>query len=298
MMINTVYCVVFLCITTAIILISGLDKEIRAEVQRSKKAGLMKMRKRTIFSKLASLEKKRRLLISQVKMPPLVYWLMTGLGAVAGAVIGYLFFSSSIFVITVGILGALSPQLYISFKQTQVKNADIEKLLSSMMILSNSYIVTEDFLKSVQDNIDVLEYPVPFRDFLTYVSMINSNIKTGLRRLENQVDNAFFTQWIDILVMAQDDRSLKYVTMSVVDAMNDLHQAQRESDTAMFSIWREYFTVLILIFTAPMIFRILMKNAFAVLVTSLPGQVLLILLLVAVVYSIVKAVKLNRPLLI
>ena len=86
--------------------------------------------------------------------------------------------------------------------------------------------------------------------------------------------------------------------MSVVDAMNDVHQAQRESDTAMYAIWREYFTVLALIFSAPLIFRVLMKDAFAVLTTTLPGQALLVLLLAAVVYSLIQAVKLNRPLLV
>jgi hypothetical protein len=79
--------------------------------------------------------------------------------------------------------------------------------------------------------------------------------------------------------------------------MNDVHQAQHESDTAMYAIWREYFTVLILIFAAPLIFRVLMKPAYTVLVTTLPGQALLVLLLAAVVYSLIKAVRLNKPLL-
>jgi len=187
--------------------------------------------------------------------------------------------------------------LYLNFKQTIERSTHVEKLLSSMMILSNSYIVTEDFLKSVHDNVNVLEYPAPFQDFLTYVSLIDSNTKTGLRRMENQVDNIYFSQWIDVLIMAQDDRSLKFVTMSVVDAMNDVHLAQREADTAMFSIWREYFTVLILIFSAPIIFRIMMKQAYVILISTLPGQALLLLLLASVVYSLIKAVQLNKPLL-
>lgn len=41
---------------------------------------------------------------------------------------------------------------------------------------------------------------------------------------------------------------MKTVTMSVVDAMNDVHQVQMEADTAMYAIWHEYFTVLALIF--------------------------------------------------
>jgi len=281
----------------AIYLISGLDEQIAAERRRGKKAGALKLQKRTLLTKLARLEHERRRLVEQVKLPNPVYWLLTVLGAVGGAIIGKFFFYNAFFTVAVGILGALSPRLYLNFKLTQSKSQRVEKLQASMMLLSNSYIVTEDFLKSVQDNIDVLEYPAPFRDFLTYVSMIDGNIKTGLRRMELQVDNPYFSQWIDVLVMAQDDRSLKTVTMSVVDAMNDVHQAQMEADTAMYAIWREYFTVLALIFAAPVIFRVLMKSAYLILVTTLPGQALLVLLVSAVVYSLIQAVKLNRPLL-
>ncbi|MPM08129.1 hypothetical protein SDC9_54441 [bioreactor metagenome] len=292
-----IYLVVFLLLTMAIFLITGLNEGIAAERRHEKKAGAMRIKKQSVFSKLAHLEQKRRLLVSQAKLPRPIYWLLTCFGALCGAVIGKLFFSITFFAVTIGILGALSPLLFLSFKLTSTQSQRMEKLHASMLILSNSYIVTEDFLQSVQDNIDVLEYPDPFRDFLAYVSLIDSNIKTGLRRMENQVDNPYFTQWINVLIMAQDDRSLKYVTMSVVDAMNDVRQAQRESDTAMYSIWREYLTVLSLIFSAPLIFRVLMKNAYTVLVTTLPGQLLLVLLLTTVVFSLVKAYRLNKPLL-
>ncbi len=83
------------------------------------------------------------------------------------------------FAVIVGILGALSPQLYLRFKLTQTKSQRVEKLHSSMLILSNSYIVTEDFIQSVRDNLGVLEYPAPFRDFITYTNYINSSVKTA-----------------------------------------------------------------------------------------------------------------------
>ncbi|MDD3231067.1 MAG: hypothetical protein PHE09_17910 [Oscillospiraceae bacterium] len=296
--INLIYSAVFLLLTAATFLISGLNEGVAAELRRGRKARAMKLKKQTPFTKLVRLEQKRRLLISQAKMPKPVYWLLTGLGAVCGVTIGKVIFHETFFAIAIGVLCAFGPLFYLSYKLTQAKSQRMEKLQSSMMILSNSYIVTEDFLKSVQDNVDLLEYPAPFRDFLTYVNLIDGSIKTGLRRMELQVENIYFSQWIDVLILAQDDRSLKFVTMSVVDAMNDLHQAQREADTAMYAIWREYFTVLILIFAVPMIFRVLMKPAYLVLVKTLPGQALLVLLLAAVVYSLVKAVHLNKPLLV
>lgn len=292
---------VFLLLATAILLICGVGKSISLGLKQRKakqeKVAEMKVRKGTFLSMLSHLNGKRKLLIAQVQMPLQTYYLLTGLCIVTGAAVGKVFFQETLFAVITAVLGAFAPLLYLNIKQTMTKSARIEKLKSSMMILSSSYIVTEDFLKSVQDNINLLEYPTPFRDFLTYVSYIDSNIKTGLRRMENQVDNVYFSQWIDVLIMAQDDRNLKYVTMSVMDAMNDVQQAQLEADTAMFSVWREYLTVLALIFSAPLIFRILMAPAYQILVSTVLGKVLLMLLLVAVVYSLIKAARLNKPLL-
>ena len=296
--ISLIYLIVFILTAVSMFLIGSLFKGIAYELRRGRKAGAFKFRKRTFLTRLSRLERKRQLLIAQVKIPKALYWIMTGFGAIGGAVIGKVFFHETFLAVIVGILGTLGPLLYLSFKLTQTQSQRVEKLQSSMMILSNSYIVTGDIIKSVEDNVDLIEYPEPFRDFLTYVTLINGNINTGLRRMENQVDNIYFSQWIDVLIMAQDDRNLKYVTMSVVDAMNDMHQAQREADTAMYAIWREYFTVLILIFSAPLIFRILMKPAYLILVTTFPGQALLVLLLAAVVFSLIKAVRLNKSLLI
>lgn len=296
--ITLTYIAVFLLLSAAIFLVGSLDEKIVAELRRGKKAGTMRLHKQPLFSRLARLEREQRQMVEQIDMPAPVYWLLTILGTVGGAVIGKILFAHMFFAVVIGALGVLSPQLYLRFKLTQTKSRRIEKLHSSMMILSNSYIVTEDFIKSVRDNFDALEYPAPFRDFLTYTSYIDNSVKTGLRRMEAQVSNDYFTQWVNVLIMAQDDRSMKYVTISVVDAMNDVRQAQRESDTAMYAIWREYFTVLALIFAAPLIFRVLMKNAYTVLVTTLPGQALLMLLLAAVVLSLVRAYRLNKPLLI
>ena len=295
--INLIYLAVFLLVDAAIFLVGGLDEKIAAELRRGRKAGEMKLRKQTLFTMLARLERERRRLVREGNMPPAVYWLLTVLGAGGGAAVGKLLFSHMFFAVIVGVLGALSPQLFLRIKLTQAKSQRVEKLHSSMLIISNSYIVTEDFLQSVRDNLSVLEYPAPFRDFMTYTNYIDGSVKTGLRRMEAQVGNDYFSQWVNVLILAQDDRNMKYVPMSVVDAMADVRQAQRESDTAMYAIWREYFTVLSLIFAAPLIFRVLMRDAYTVLVTTLPGQFLLLLLLAAVVFSLVKAYRLNKPLL-
>ena len=296
-----VYLTVFLLLETVSILALGLGESFGqamalAKKINGKKKDLLKP-KNSLSRRLSKLNRKRKDLVVQVQMSEYTYRLMTIAGIIAGGAIGKLVFKSMAFVVLIGGLGAAAPLLYLSFKDTKTRSSRMEKLRSTMMILSGSYIVTEDFLKTVQDNLELLEYPKPFQDFLTYCNYIDGNIKVALRRLEAQVNNSYFSQWIDVLVMAQDDRQLKYVTMSVVDSMNDVAQAQMESDTAIYAVWREYFMVLALIFAAPLIFKILMPMAYELLVTSFVGQGLFVLLLAAVVFSLARALKLNKPIL-
>ena len=148
----------------------------------------------------------------------------------------------------------------------------------------------------MQENLDNLSYKAPFQAFLTYVTYMDSDVRRGLRRMEEQVGNPYFSQWIDALVMAQDDRSLKYVCVSVVDSMHDVITAQQESDAAMFAVWRDYLLTLVLIFSVPLVFRFLMVEAYVTLTTSVVGQGLFLLLLAAVIYSVLRALKINTPL--
>ncbi len=288
-------------LATVIVMTMGLNEDfdkflVLARTEKAKKKAMRKP-KNSLSRKIRALNRRRKVLIVQAEMPENIYRLMTVACIFAGVFLGKAIFNSLVFMLLLGALGSFAPLIYLSFLRTKNRNSRIEKLRSSMMILSSSYIVTEDFLKSVQDNIELLEYPKPFRDFLTYCRYIDGNTKIALRRLENHVCNSYFSQWIDVLIMAQDDRSLKYVTMSVVEAMNDVAQAQMESDTAIYAVWREYFMVLALIFSAPLIFKVLMPSAYEILTTSFIGQGFFVLLIIAVVFSLVRALKLNKPIL-
>ncbi|MBR2895340.1 MAG: hypothetical protein IKC03_06755 [Oscillospiraceae bacterium] len=165
-----------------------------------------------------------------------------------------------------------------------------------MMILSNSYIVTEDIITSVQDNLELLEYPAPFQYFLTYVSLMDSSVSAGLRRMGQRVNNSYFSQWIDTLVLAQDDRVLKYTSVAVVDSMHDVLTVQAESEAGMYAVWRDYLMTLMMIFSVPLIFKFTLPDAYLTMTTSMIGQGLFILLLIAVIFSVFCALKINKPL--
>ncbi len=83
--INLICLAVFLLVSAAIFLIGSFDEKIAAELRRGKKAGTIRIRKQTLFTRLARLERERRRLVAEVDMPTPVYWLLTILGAVGGA---------------------------------------------------------------------------------------------------------------------------------------------------------------------------------------------------------------------
>ena len=246
--------------------------------------------------KLARLLQRAKSLIRGSKLPPPVYALMTAGCAIGGFLAGKFIYGSTLIAVALGVTLLLAPLLWLSFRETSSRSTEMDRLASSMMILSNSYLITEDFLTSVKENLEVLEAPEPFRDFYTYASYMDSSLRAGLQRMDQRVGNSYFSQWVDALIMAQEDRSLKYVTVSVVQSLNDALQVQRESDAAMYAVWRDYFLVLILIFSTPLVFRLPLADAYAAMTGTLIGQSLLLLLLATVVFSVFRALKINRPL--
>ena len=291
--------VVFLMLSTAAFFFLRLDFVLLDWItyRAERKAKIKSFKKQSRISKLVDkLLSKCASLITNSQMPKTAYYILTVVCAVGGYCAGKVIFSSFPIALAVGTFGLIAPLLFFSFRQTKAKTAQLERLASSMMILSNSYVVTEDFITSVRDNLEILEYPEPFKDFLTYVTLMDSSVGNGLRRMEAKVNNPYFSQWIDALVLAQEDRSLKYVTVTVVDSMHDVLSVQAESDTAMYAVWRDYLMTLIMIFSVPLIFKFTLADAYLTLTGSLVGQSMFILLLAAVIFSVFRALKINKQL--
>lgn len=296
---GVIYFVVFLLLSTAAFFFLRLDYVLLDWItfRAERKAKIKSFKKQSRLSKLVDrLLSKCASLISNSQMPKTAYYILTVACAVGGYFAGKVVFSSLPIALAVGTFGLIAPLLFFSFRQTKANTAKLERLASSMMILSNSYVVTEDFITTVRDNLEILEYPEPFKDFLTYVTLMDSSVDNGLRRMEAQVNNPYFSQWIDALVLAQDDRSLKYVTVTVVDSMHDVLSVQAESDAAMYAVWRDYLMTLIMIFSVPLIFKFTLADAYLTLTGSLIGQSMFIMLLAAVIFSVFRALKINKPL--
>lgn len=215
----------------------------------------------------------------------------------AGMGVGKFLFSDTLLAVITGF--ALMPMPYIIFKvraRWYRRNQD-ELLENSMNLITNSYLGCNDIITAVNENLDKLDTPKPFAEFVTDVTLIDSNIKRALLKLELKVNNKYFSEWIDILILAQEKSGdYRFILPAVVQSMNDAKRLQIEADTVMMAVWRDYFMSIALSFSIIPLLRWSNATWFEILVGSFAGKMLIVLMLILTVISAFITLKINRPL--
>ena len=252
------------------------------------------------FSKLSLNEKIYTGIKSTVEMSGFkmnTFWVAVALSIFGGIGLGKSLFSDNLLAVATGI--AVIPVPYIVFKvraRWYIRNCD-EQLETSMNLITNSYLGCNDIITAVNENLDKLDSPKPFAEFVTDVTLIDSNIKRALMKLEVKVNNKYFSEWIDILVLAQEKSGdYRFILPAVVQSMNDAKRLQIEADTVMMSVWRDYFTSVILAFSIIPLLKWSNATWFDILVGSGIGKSLIILMLIMTVISAFITLKVNKPL--
>ena len=252
------------------------------------------------FSKLRLSEKiyirvKDTVEMSGLKMN--IFWFIVAISMFGGIGVGKFLFEDTFLAVATGI--AFIPMPYIFFKvraRWYIRNKE-EQLENSMNLITNSYLGCNDIIKAVNENLDKLDYPKPFAEFVTDVTLIDSNLKRALMKLEVKINNKYFSEWIDILVLAQEKSGdFRFILPAVVQSMNDAKRLQIEADTVMMAVWRDYFTSIILSFSIIPLLKWSNAAWFDILVGSAIGKMLIVLMLIMTVISAFITLKINKPL--
>ena len=252
------------------------------------------------FSRLSLNEKMYIAIKSTVEMSGFrmnIFWFLVALSMFCGIGLGKFLFSDNLLAIATGI--AVMPLPYIIFKvraRWYIRHRE-EQLESSMNLITNSYLGCNDIIKAVNENLDKIDSPKPFAEFVTDVTLIDSNIKRALMKLEVKINNKYFSEWIDILVLAQEKSGdYRFILPTVVQSMNDAKRLQIEADTVMMSVWRDYFTSIVLSFSIIPLLKWSNAIWFDILVGSVAGKMLIIMMLIMTVISAFITLKINKPL--
>lgn len=225
------------------------------------------------------------------------FWLLTALSGFMGVGIGNALFVSAMLAVATGIVMLPVPFIIFKVRARWYKRNQDELLENAMNLITNSYLSCNDIITAVNENLDKLDIYKPFAEFITDVTLIDANLRRALRRLELKINNRFFSEWIDILVLSQEKSGdYRFILPAVVQSMNDAKRLQIEADTVMMSVWREYFMAILLSFSIIPLLRWSNSEWFSILVGSTGGKLLILFMLVLTIVTAFITLKINKPL--
>ena len=205
----------------------------------------------------------------------------------SGIGIGKMLFTDTTLALVTGFAFIPIPYIFLKVKSRWYKRNQDELLENTLSIITDSYIVCNDIIKAINENLSKLDIQKPFAEFITDVTLIDSNILRCLRRLE----------WIDILILSQEKSGdMRFILSAVIDGMNDAKKLQIEADTVMMNVWKEYFMSIILAFSIIPILRFSNAEWFNILIDTFVGRLMVVLMLLLTIISAFLTLRINKPL--
>lgn len=296
------YFIIFLLLAFAMFLILDI-KPVRRKIRISISKNVAEDKRKKVDEKYARLKLNERVMISirnTVTMSGFslnIFWLFVLLSGLAGVIVGKFLFVETVLAISTGIIMLPVPYIILKIRARWYKRNQDELLENTMNLITNSYLSCNDIIKAVNENLDKLDIPKPFEEFITDVTLIDSNIKRALQKLELKINNKYFSEWIDILCLSQEKSGdYRFILPAVVQSMNDAKRLQIEADTVMMTVWKEYFTSILLSFSIIPLLRWSNAVWFEILVGSAVGKTLIIIMLIMTLISAFLTLKINKPL--
>lgn len=185
-------------------------------------------------------------------------------------------------------IAALIPFEYVKYKYRKFNKDLEEELETALSMITISYNRTRSFVTSVDEVVDTLPPIIKtyFEDFLLEVTTINANIQTALINLKTRIDNKTFQQWVDRVLVCQNDKDAIPSLQNYVNEFADNRNIQNELDSEVYSAKAEMYLMMVFVFVAPAILYFLQKDAFQHLMNDTVGKITIFvsLLLVVLVY--------------
>lgn len=154
-----------------------------------------------------------------------------------------------------------------------------------------------DIIKAVKDNLHRIEQPFCslFSEFIAEKTFVDSNISRNVRKLKRKLDNSFFHEWCDTLILCQNDRELMYVLPTIVEKMSDIKQIQAELNTQMYNIYKDHISVTLVVAANIPLMKFLNAEWYRLLTGTLFGQIIVALTFVVIFIATAYVIKVNKP---
>lgn len=192
---------------------------------------------------------------------------------------------------------ALIPFFYTSSTLSYYEKHVKEELETTLSVITNSYIRTDDIVSSVHDNIKYIKPPLReiFMSFEGEATAVSSNVKRALYNLREKVDNEIFREWCDTIIQCQDDRTLKDTLLPIIARLTDVRIVNNELKTMLAAVRNEYWVMVALVVGNVPLLYVLNKDWFHTLIYTTGGKAVCGLCGIVILITALLMMKYTKP---
>lgn len=193
----------------------------------------------------------------------------------AGGIIVAILIDNVFLMPVLSIAFALVPFLYVNSTLSVYEARTKDELETTLSMITNSYIRSDDIVSSVHENIEQIKPPLRevFRSFEGEATSVSSNVKRALYSLKEKIDNEIFREWCDTLIQCQDDRTMKDTLLPVVEKLTDVRKVNTELKGLLAEARNEYLVMVALVVGNVPLLYLLNKDWFHTLIFTTPGKI-------------------------
>lgn len=290
--------VIFYLFTMGIMLLFDIDftEEIKVEINKSLKSRIkdnVKVKKDNYIVKTNKEVRSMLITMNKERYYRLYVFISYSL-ATTGLFWSYIY-NNYIIMLPITILMFTIPYIFILFMFYRNKEKVNNNLSVALSIITSSYLRNDNIIKSVEENIDNIGISKQvFIEFVNENKLIGTDTTTSLYNMKNKINNTFFYEWIDILVLCMQDSNMKKMLPSIIDKITENNMINSDIKYQVDKHIREFIAVVIFVVIGFIILITQFEVINDILTTTTIGKLLLTVNLVVVMFSILRAIKLVK----
>lgn len=192
---------------------------------------------------------------------------------------------------------ALLPFLFVLITAIRSKKNLNIALETALSTITSSYIRTESIITAVSENVDNLDQRVKptFQRFLVQAQMISPDIPALLESMKKQINNSVFHEWIDAMILCQDDRSLKTTLLPIVNKLSDMRVVAGELNNLLYEPLKDFVVMALLLLLEAPFMRSQNVEWYNILMFTPVGKILITVDVILLMVALVAIVRNTQP---
>ncbi len=226
-----------------------------------------------------------------------IYKICAVLLAILGIIIGFAIDNVWAAVVLAPTL-ALLPFVAIRLQTATASKRIMTGLSTNLGVITNHYIQNADILSSAKSQLNTLQQPLKsiFAEFVYTVEYINPDVQAAVLAMRGKIRNRYWQQWCDDLARCQVDNGLRITLSSIVKDLAESYRMQEELNTAVNSIFANFFMELAVLIGTPLLISMVYPDYANVLMFTDAGKIIVAVVLLVILLCLIQMAKINRPL--